>query len=58
MKRKIKKNSWHQLQDEKCPKCNAILMNDLFGKGKVGCVCGFNLEEHVKQTLVARDKQI
>lgn len=58
MKKKVKKNSWHQLQDEKCPKCGGNLMRDLFEKGKVGCVCSFNLKEDVKKTLVARDKQV
>lgn len=55
VKRKPKKNSWHQLKDEKCPKCNNTLMNDLFTEGKSGCVCGFNLEKEVKELLVKRD---
>ena len=56
MKRKPKKNSWHQLKDEKCPKCNSILMKDLFGQNFVGCACGFNLAEQTKNLLTNRDE--
>jgi len=55
MNRKPKKKSWHQLREEKCPKCGATLMRDLFGEGYIGCSCGFNLNSEVKNILIARD---
>jgi len=55
MKRKLKKNSWHQLKEEKCPKCNSILMKDLFEQKFVGCACGFNLANQTKELLNNRD---
>lgn len=57
MKRKKKKSSWQELHDDKCPKCKAGLMKDLFTGGFVGCACGFNLDESTKDLLVDRDKQ-
>jgi|ETN02SMinimDraft_2_1059926.scaffolds.fasta_scaffold119112_3 hypothetical protein len=56
MKRKKKKKTWHQLKDDKCPKCNQTLMRDLYGGGLLGCACSFILEEHTKDILVERDK--
>jgi len=56
MKRIKKKKTWYQLKDEKCPKCNVVLMRDLFGKGITGCVCGFQIQDNVKILLVNRDK--
>jgi len=53
--RKPKKKSWHELKDEKCPKCKGVLMRDLFGNGTIGCSCGFVLEEKMKDFLVKRD---
>ena len=55
--RKQKKKTWHQLKDDKCPKCNGTLMRDLYGDGLVGCSCGFVLEEHTKDILVERDNE-
>jgi len=57
MVRKQKKKTWASLKEEKCPKCSAVLMNDLFGKGQIGCACGFNIESHVKDILTERDKE-
>lgn len=54
--RKPKKKTWQSLREEKCPKCGAGLMNDLFGTGEVGCACGFNVKGPVKDLLVKRDK--
>lgn len=57
VERKKKKGTWHQLQEEKCPKCNGGLMKDLFTGGFVGCACGFTLDEKTKDILVERDKE-
>lgn len=57
MKRKPKKKSWHQLAQEKCPKCGSALMTSLFGEGTTGCSCGFKLDKKTKDFLVNRDKQ-
>lgn len=56
MARKTKINTWHQLGEEKCPKCSAGLMKDLFTGGFVGCACGFNLDVETKDILVKRDE--
>ena len=53
--KKQKKKTWHSLKEEKCPKCGATLMRDLYGNGLVGCACGFVLEENVKNIIVKRD---
>lgn len=55
VKRKQKKSSWHELKDEKCPKCKGTLMNDLFTSGTSGCSCGFYVTKDVKDLLVKRD---
>lgn len=56
--RKIKKNSWHELKDNKCPKCKSQLMVDLFGERFEGCSCGFLIEEDTKTLLVERDSHV
>ena len=53
---KIKK-SWYQLKNERCPICNADLINNLFEEGVSNCVCGFRINEVVKISLVKRDSE-
>lgn len=55
--RKPTKNTWHQLKDEKCPKCGAGLMRNMFVKNYTGCACGFNLDDNTKNLLVKRDTE-
>jgi hypothetical protein len=55
--RKIRKNTWHQLEDEKCPKCGSGLMRNMFVEGYTGCGCGFNVDDNTKKLLVDRDKE-
>jgi uncharacterized protein (DUF983 family) len=55
--RKVKKNSWYQLKEEKCPNCGAGLMRDMFRKEYTGCACGFNVDNSTKDLLVTRDYQ-
>lgn len=53
--KKNKKKSWHELKNDKCPKCKQTLMDDLFGIGTVGCACSFQIQGDVKNLLVERD---
>lgn len=55
MKRTPKKNSWHELAEEKCPKCKSTLMRNMFGEEYTGCSCGFYVDDDVKNALVERD---
>lgn len=52
---KKKKKTWEQLKETRCPKCNSVLMKDMFSGELLGCSCGFIIKEDVKNLLVNRD---
>lgn len=55
--RKGIKNTWHELQEERCPKCKSTLMRNMFQKDYTGCTCGFNIDDSTKKLLTNRDRE-
>lgn len=56
MSRKLKKKTWWQLKDNKCPNCLTELQKGMFEDPYVACPhCGFTVTDATKDLLVERD---